>query len=228
MSSPQIPVLAIRPEPGLSATLAIGRQLGLDMHGYALARVAEVEWELPSLQRFDALLIGSANAIRLGGENLEKIKHLPVYAVGEATAHEAEAAGFDVKMRGTGGLQKVLDQVQAPTRFMRLTGNEFVELRQPQGVEIERFQVYKTTPRSFLDHRAQLLRQEPIVLLHSAAMARQFASECNRLGFDRKAISLATMGERIAEAAGEGWAAIHTAPSPNDRDLLEMVAKLCV
>ena len=228
MADSQTAILAIRPEPGLSATLAAGRKMGLAMHGFALARVTKVEWELPSLQRFDGLLIGSANAIRLGGANLKKLKHLPVYAVGEATAREAEAAGFEVALRGTGGLQKVLDQLPGPSRLMRLVGSEFVDLTPPQDVEIERFQVYSITSRSFLDHHSELLDKDLIVLLHSGAIARQFASECNRLELDRKAISLAAMGERIVEPAGEGWAAIHISPAPNDRDLLEMVAKLCL
>ena len=126
--SKSTPILAIRPEPGLSSTLALGRQMGLDMHGFALSRVVPVEWDMPSLARFDALLIGSANAMRLGGEKLAQLTHLPVHCVGEATAHEAKAAGFDVRHVGKGGLQSVVDAVEAPLHYLRLVGNEYVDL----------------------------------------------------------------------------------------------------
>ena len=236
MISSGTPVLAIRPEPGLSSTLAAGRQLGLTMHGFALSRVSPVEWELPSLARFDALLIGSGNAMRLGGENLEKLTKLPVHAVGEATAKEARAAGFTVERLGKGGLQTVLDAVEAPLHYLRLVGNEYVDLNWPEGVTFEPVQVYEVTSRSFLDKPAGLLRDDVIVLLHSAAMPRQFIAECERLGVDRSRITLAAMGERIVEPARavgsegleNGWAAIHISEEPSDKALLAMVRELCV
>lgn len=231
MSGKPSPVLAIRPEPGLSSTLALGRRMGLDMHGFALSRVAPVEWELPSLARFDALLIGSANAMRLGGEKLEKLKGLPVHAVGEATAREARAAGFAVERLGEGGLQTVLDAVEPPVHYLRLVGNEYVELDWPEGVSFEPVQVYEVKPRNFLEKSAKLLEGNTTVLLHSAAMTRQFLAECQRLDLDRSRITLAAMGERIVEPAraeGQGvWAAIHTSPEPSDEALLAMVQALC-
>ena len=231
MSGKATPVLAIRPEPGLSSTIALGRRMGLDMHGFALSRVAPVEWELPSLARFDALLIGSANAMRLGGDKLAKLTKLPVHAVGEATAREARAAGFEIERLGKGGLQTVLDAVEPPVHYLRLVGNEYVDLDWPKGVSFEPIQVYEVKPRSFLEKPAQLLKNKAIVLLHSAAMTRQFLAECERLDLDRSRITLAAMGERIVEPAraeGQGgWAAIHTSREPSDEALLAMVEGLC-
>lgn len=231
MKAGGVPVLAIRPEPGLSSTLALGRELGLEMHGYALSRVAPVEWEMPSPGRFDALLVGSANAMRLGGANLAGLTGLPVHAVGEATAREARAAGFTVERLGKGGLQTVLDVVEPPVHYLRLVGNEYVDLDWPDGISFEPVQVYKVQPRPFPDETARLLRGDTIVLLHSAAMARQFISECRRLDVDRSRITLAAMGERIAAPARaeseRGWAAIHIAAEPSDEALLAMVQALC-
>ncbi|MEL6237765.1 MAG: uroporphyrinogen-III synthase [Pseudomonadota bacterium] len=222
------PVLAIRPEPGLSATLALGRQMGLTMHGFALSRVSAVEWELPSLTRFDALLIGSANAMRLGGEKLARLTHLPVHCVGEATAREARGAGFEVTLTGKGGLQSVIDAAHIPVHYLRLVGSEYVELDLPEGITFEPIQVYAVQPRSFLDKPARLLENPVTVLLHSAAMTRQFVAECDRLGVDRGRVTLAAMGARIAQPAGEGWRAIHIAAAPSDEALLAMVRDLCV
>ncbi|KWV90746.1 uroporphyrinogen-III synthase [Erythrobacter sp. YT30] len=222
------PVLAIRPEPGLTATLELGRSMGLNMHGFALSEVVAVDWEMPPLERFDALLLGSANAIRHSGENLNKLTHLPVHAVGQATAREAEEAGFTVARTGKGGLQTVLDAVPPPVHYLRLVGSEYVELSPPEGVSFEPLQVYDVQPREFSQNAAKWLAEEPIVLLHSGAMTRQFAKECNRLGVDRSRITLAAMGPRIAEPAGEGWRAIHVSDAPNDTALLEMVRAVCI
>jgi len=204
--------------------------MGLDMHGFALSRVVPVEWDMPSLARFDALLIGSANAMRLGGEKLAQLTHLPVHCVGEATAHEAKAAGFDVRHVGKGGLQSVVDAVDAPLHYLRLVGNEYVDLVLPDGVSFEAKQVYAVQPRRFLDRPAVLLERDVIVLLHSAAMTRQFVAECDRLNVDRNHITLAAMGPRIVEPALDEnhtqWRAIHTAKHPKDEALLAMVAML--
>ncbi|MEE4287981.1 MAG: uroporphyrinogen-III synthase [Erythrobacter sp.] len=201
--------------------------MGLTMHGFALSRVVATDWELPSLARFDALLIGSANAMRLGGDKLARLTHLPVHAVGEATAREARAAGFAVARTGKGGLQSVLDAVPPPIHYLRLVGSEYVDLAPPEGVSFEAIQVYAVRPRHFLDRPAQLLSQEPVVLLHSAAMARQFAAECDRLGANRARITLAAMGPRIAADCGAGWASVHTPEQPSDEALLALVAELC-
>ena len=65
------------------------------------------------------------------------------------------------------------------------------------------------------------------MLLHSAATAAHFAAEVGRLGLPRAAITLAALGPRIAAAAGEGWAAIHTAARPDEDTLLQLAFDLC-
>ncbi len=72
-----------------------------------------------------------------------------------------------------------------------------------------------------------LAEGEALVLLHSAATARHFANECDRLGLARGSITLAALGPRIAAAAGDGWAAIHIASRPDDAALLAMAQELC-
>ncbi|HSF12138.1 MAG TPA: uroporphyrinogen-III synthase, partial [Erythrobacter sp.] len=86
---------------------------------------------------------------------------------------------------------------------------------------------YRSVPRP-LDPQAALLAEGGVlVLLHSAATARQFAEECERLGLARSGITLAALGARIAAAAGDGWAAVHTAARPDEAALLELAFDLC-
>ena len=82
-------LLLLRPEPGLSASAERARSLGLDVITAPLFGVEPVVWQLPTPATYDALLLTSANAIRHGGDGLAQLKHLPVHAVGSATAEAA-------------------------------------------------------------------------------------------------------------------------------------------
>lgn len=219
-------VLVLRPEPGMTATLEAARTLGLDTTGHALSEIRPRGWLCPDPASFDALLIGSANAIRHGGAQLAQLSEKPVYAVGQATAEVAQQAGFRIAMRGTGGLQKVLDALSEPVRFLRLTGHERVPLDVPDGVTMIEAIAYGSVSLP-LDPADELLRSgDTIALLHSASTAAHFAAECDRLSLPRSTIALAGLGLRITDAAGEGWRAIHIPARPNDAELLAMVASL--
>lgn len=219
-------IIAIRPEPGLSATIAAGRELGLDITGIPLSSVEPIAWKMPELDEVDALLIGSANAIRHGGTQLSALTHLPAYAVGKTTAEALESAGFQVATVGEGGLQSLLDSMSAPVRFLRLAGEERIELTLPsEAAMIERV-VYRVATLPLSRDQLSEVAGKPLILLHSAASAEHFTREIDRLGLDRATISLAALGPRIAEAAGGGWSTIHIADRPNDPELLAMVKSI--
>ncbi len=220
-------LLALRPEPGLAATLEKARAAGLAITGCALSEVRAVGWDCPDPAAYDGLLIGSANAFLHGGASIARLSGLPVYAVGEATATAARTAGFEVAMTGSGGLQGVLDAIAPPCHLLRIAGDERVPLTPPAGVTFDEVVAYCSLPLP-LDRAAALLASgEALVLLHSAATARHFVAECERLGLARGGIALAALGPRIAAAAGEGWAAVHTATRPDESALLQLAFDLC-
>lgn len=220
-------VLALRPEPGLAATLEKARGLGLAITGHALSAIRAVDWACPDPAGIDGLLIGSANAMAHGGANLARLAGKPVYAVGEATAAAARAAGFTVALTGSGGLQGVLDAIPAPCHLLRIAGEEHVPLTPPPGVTFAEVIAYRSVMLP-LDPVAGLLASgAALVLLHSAATASHFAAECDRLGIARGGIALAALGPRIAAAAGAGWGAVHTAARPDEASLLQLVFDLC-
>lgn len=221
-------VLTVRPQPGLAATMTAGEAMGLNMIGYPLFEVQPRAWDCPDPATIDALLIGSANAIRHGGEGLEKLKDKPVHAVGEATADAAREAGFVVASCGAGGLQKVLDTIAAPARLLRIAGADHVPLDPPAGVSITKVIAYESVPMELPEPLRPLHDMGLTVVLHSAAAARQFARESRRLGLERSRIALALIGPRLVEPAGTGWRAIHVSPAPNDQALLEMVREMCI
>lgn len=221
-------IFVIRPEPGLSATLRAARMVGLDATGIALSEIRAVPWTPPAPDDVDAILLGSANALRHAGPQLARYTGMPAYVVGEATARAARDAGLAVEMIGEGGLQAVLDRLAGRTcRLLRLAGAEHVALVPPEGVRIMTRVVYENVALGLPEAAAARLGEGAVVLLHSAAAARHFAAECDRLGIARHRIVLAALGPRIADAAGAGWAEVRRADLPRDSALLALVRDMC-
>jgi len=221
-----IPLIVIRPQPGADATVAAARELGLGALACPLFAIEPVAWQPPDPAGVDALLIGSANAVRHAGPALARFGDKPAHVVGQATAAACRVAGLTVASVGVGGLQAVLDGVP-PSRLLRLAGREHVPLTPPPGVTLIQRVVYANEPLRIGDELAERLRTPGVVMLHSAEAARHFASECDRLGIDRGSIAIATIGARVSAVAGPGWADLATAPTPDDAALLAQAAHLC-
>lgn len=223
-----VPLIVIRPEPGCSATVAAGRTAGLDVHGHPLFAVAARSWQAPDPAQFDAVLAGSANVFRHGGPGLAGLRRLPVYAVGETTAAAARAAGFAVAATGAGGLQAVLDGVvPAGTRLLRLAGDERVPLILPPGLRMEERVVYASAAQAMPPALAERLRAPAIIAVHSAEAVRHLTAQCVQHGIRRAPLRIAALGQRIAQAAGDGWGEVAVAALPNDTALLVLARQMC-
>ena len=223
-----LPLVIVRPQPGCDATVAAARARGLETHGFPLFVVEPVAWDAPDPDGVDALLIGSANALRHAGPGLAAFEGKPAYAVGETTAEAARAAGLKVVATGGGGLQAVLDGVQPEhARLLRLAGEERLHLTPPAGITVAERTVYAARPRPMPPELAALLGGGAVGVLHSAAAARHLAEECDRLDVPRAGIRLAAIGPRVSAAAGSGWASADAAASPDDGALLALAGELC-
>lgn len=223
-----IPLIVIRPEPGNAATVAEAEQRGLTAIAAPLFAIEPRAWEPPDPATVDALLVGSANAIRHAGAALQVFANKPVYAVGASTAQTVREAGLKVTQTGQGGLQELLDTLTGQhLTLLRLAGEEHVPLAPPKGIELVTRIAYASVPQPLPERLIKPLETGAIALLHSAAAARHFASECDRLGLDRTPIALAALGPRIAEAASDGWRTLETAPEPTDAALLALAERMC-
>lgn len=221
-------LLVIRPEPGCTTTVASARALGLEAEGFPLFEMRPLAWEAPEITGFDALLIGSGNAIRHGSPAISAYRALPVHAVGETTAREAREAGFADVRSGVGGLQAMLDSLPPEhKRLLRLAGQERIPLTPPPGVTIEERVVYQSAPLPIPVTLARLLQRPCVVLLHSGEAARHFAAQCDAKGIARGGIAIAALGPRIAAAAGSGWALVQSADAPQDQALLALARVMC-
>jgi len=220
-------ILTIRPEPGSCATVAAGLGAGLEIEAFPLFEIRPLPWAAPAPAGVDGLLIGSANVMRHAGPALDAFAGKPVHAVGAATARAVEAAGLAVATVGPGHLQPLVDSLPAPQRLLRLTGAEHVPVTPPPGIEIDQRIVYESVPLPLPSTAAERLKSGALVLLHSAAAARHFAAECDRLGIDRSQVRLAALAPRIAQAAGGHWREIRCASGPSEAALLALARDMC-
>lgn len=225
-------VLILRPEPGASATLATAHERGLKARAFPLFTVRPLVWEAPAADTIDALLLGSANALRHGGPALAAYRGLPAYCVGKTTAEAARRAGLQVAATGHGGLQNLLGVLRPNhRRLLRLVGRERVDLRIPAGVTITPREVYASEALPMPDGLAQALADSgadgPLALLHSGEAAARFAALVDDAGLDRACIRLAAIGPRVAARAGTGWADLRSATRPDDAALLALAQEMC-
>lgn len=218
-------VLILRPQPGAGETAARAAGLGLDPVVSPLFTVRPLPWTPPASDSFDAIMLTSANAARHGGAGLAGLTRLPCYAVGEASAAAARAAGFaDVRVGPEDGVALLMMmESDGIARSLHLCGADHVTL-EPAEIRIGRIPVYTAEPVAALPAEAQAaLDRGAVALLHSPRAARLFASfVAERSGLDVAAISARTM-----RAAGDGWRRREIAARPRDQALLELAAKLC-
>jgi uroporphyrinogen-III synthase len=213
------PVLVLRPEPGASATVGRARALGLDVIAAPLFKVEPVEWRAPDASGFGGLLLTSANALRFGGKQLESLRGLPAYAVGEATAEAAREVGFDLAATGRSDVDRLLRSIDAGLRLLHICGadrREPVDARQ----SITPIAVYRAEPIPDPDLSAAA---GSIALIHSPRAGRRFAG----LVGNRSSIAIAAISDAATDAVGPGWKSINVASEPSDEALLALAARLC-
>jgi uroporphyrinogen-III synthase len=187
-----------------------------------LFEIQPVKWTAPDPAGFDGLLLTSANAVRHGSDSLERVKMLPVYAVGEATAEAARSAGLTVESVGTGNVDALLAQLPDDLRLLHPCG---FHRRPPVGPKQKittacAYRARPTTPGAAFRSLAG-----NVAAVHSAEAAKRLAELV--LPVERKSVRLAAISQQAAVAAGLGWATVGIAEEPSDDAVLALAARLC-
>jgi uroporphyrinogen-III synthase len=218
------PLVITRPEPGATSTAEAAGKLGLDPVKIPLFEVAPIEWITSDPGAVDALLFTSANAVRLGGADLDRLRSLPAHCVGEATADAARAAGFDVASIGASGVDALLESLPPGLRLLHLSGTDRRAPRS-RAEAVETIAVYEARP---LPMPAQLGEIEgSVVALYSPRASERFFTLATEAKLDRGTIAIAAISADAAAAAGDGWERVEAAPEPTDSALLSLAARLC-
>ena len=215
-------LFVLRPEPAAHRTVERARALGLDVTSVPLFELEAIQWSLPDPAQFDGILLTSANAVNMGGGQLERLRGLPVHAVGEATAVAAEVAGFGVASVGRRGVEDLLKSIEPSARLIHLCGEDRRPPEQPRQA-IRCVTVYRAR---VLDEPANLQSLHgQVAMIHSPRAGRRLAELVPEE--DRKSVRIAAISRAAADAAGSGWAAVQVANAPNDSALLALARGLC-
>jgi uroporphyrinogen-III synthase len=215
-------LFVFRPEPAARQTTRTAKDLGLDAVSIPLFELESIDWTVPDPRDFDAMLLTSANTVRMAGEGLASFRALPVHAVGEGTAVAARVAGLGVASVGNAGVDELLAEVPRDARLLHLCGED---KREPStaGRSITSVAVYRANEKPNVSGLQALEGQAAVV--HSPRAARRLA-ELISPG-TRSTIRLAAISKATAEAAGDGWQEVRTAPVPRDTELLALAVRLC-
>jgi uroporphyrinogen-III synthase len=221
-------VLILRPEPGASRTAAAAAAFGLDAVTAPLFEVQAVEWRPPPVWAYDAVVLTSGNAVRLGGD-LGEMLDAVCYAVGDSTARAATESGFaDVRAGPSDGA--ALTQLMAAegvAEALHLCGRDHAALYHP-SIRIERRVVYAANPVARLPDQAfRALEEGSLALLHSPRAAARLAQLVEAADLAKEKISIAAISGPAASSAGSGWKSRSVAAEPRDHALLELAAELC-
>lgn len=217
-------VIVLRPEPGASETVDRVIARGLDAASIPLFVVEAIDWLAPEPAGFDAILLTSANAVRLAGEPLKSFRGLPVHAVGTATADAARDAGFDIASSGDAGVKRLLGSLEAELKLLHLCGEDRADAtvvrQQVTVVPVYRSRVIEPAPEVSSAIGA-------LALIHSARAGKRFAELAERQQVDRGQVAVAAISAAAADAVGEGWKSLNHADQPTDQALLALADRLC-
>lgn len=209
-------VVILRPEPGASATLARAEAMGIKAVAIPLFEVASVDWVAPDPADYDALLLTSANAVRLGGLQMAGLWSLPAYCVGAATAAAAQQAGLSVAATGQGNAADLAENLPGAMRFLHLTGRNHRGI--PGATEIAVYDSVAIDPPPPLDALGG-----GVAMVHSPRAGARLAE----LVSERSDIAIAAISPAAAEACGTGWRMVEAIDAPVDGALLELAGALC-
>lgn len=218
-------IAILRPEPGNTATAMRVRDAGLTPIALPLFAVAPLAWTAPDPSQFDALLLTSANAMRLGGEALHRLTTLPVLAVGAATAAAARDMGFVVAATGDEDVATLLAGNHRFQRLLWLAGRERTAI--DHSAIVETIPVYASDALRLTPDKAAELH-DSVVLLHSTRAAIALASEVEHHRIPRASLRIAAISAKVAAAAGEGWDRVAIADRPDDSALIATARTLAM
>lgn len=219
-------VLILRPEPAAGKTADKASAMGLDALVHPLFAPQVVDWAPPAPEAYDALLLTSANGVRLAGSVLHRYRALPAYAVGAKTAQALTEAGFADVVAGTMDGSAIAAQIAADghRRVLHLAGTTVAPI-EAGPLHIDRIVVYGMA--SLPPDPALLDMAVPgsILLVHSPRAGERLAAQTpdsRRATLHVIAISTAALA-----ACGAGWASAQAAALPQDDEMLALARRLC-
>ena len=214
-------VWVTRAQPGAASTAGRLTERGLDPVVLPLIEIRALAPALPDLAAFDGLIFTSLNGVAAFtdlGPPAEAFA-LPVFAVGDATARSARAAGFAMVRSADGDVEALAEMIRQTAPGARLLHPAAL---QPAGdlsgavegvAEIHVLPVYEAVATS-----AAPPADFDIVLIHSPRAARELAARLpSGDASGRTAVAISAAAAQPLKVPG--FAAIHVAETPDETGL---------
>jgi len=236
-------ILVTRPAEDAEPLAARLRDQGYDASIEPMLDIVWLDGPEPDLKDVQALLFTSANGVR-GYSRRTGRRHLPVYAVGDATARAARTAGFADVESASGDVYALADLVRARTTsdagvLLHVAGTklagDLAGMLTNAGFSVRRATLYDAVPSTRLsENTSTALRTGTLdaVLFFSPRTARSFVRLVNEAGLiDRcRTVDALCLSPAVAEAArtygDQGvtpWQSVRVAPRPEQDSLLGLL-----
>lgn len=205
-------MLVTRPEPDAQSTLA--RLGALDIPALAAPLMVRetLDVSLPPADGFMAMVLTSANAVRAMADRgvIGDYRHLPVFAVGDRTAFEAEAAGFSHVSSAAGAFQDLVNAIaisglKGPLFYpaARHQSADLAGALAPLGIMVATAKIYEMIPIEALPREVALALGDGrigAVLVYSRRTAEIFAGLTGALSREqRQRLGMLCLAEAVAE-----------------------------
>jgi uroporphyrinogen-III synthase len=230
-------MLVTRPEPDAQASIDRLGALGIEAVAAPLLRRTTLDFHLPATSGFAALAVTSTNALRALEDRsvVADLHHLPVYAVGDRTAHEARELGFVEVFSAGGTLERLatmlaLAGIKGPVLYpagKHLSG-DLAHALAPHGIMVVKATVYDMIAESdFPDGTMAALESGDLaaVLLYSRRTAEIF---CQIVGeklaeANKRDLVLLCLSENVAQPLVEKhFTRVHLADRPDEEAMMSL------
>lgn len=230
-------VLVTRPEPDASRQAA---KLVARGHEAVIAPLLAIETfhdAVLELGGAQALIVTSRNALRAlaGRPELDEMRKLPLFAVGEATAKAAAELAFGGIRIGPGNAKDLAEQVAqsrdpAAGALVHLAGEELAfdlaAMLTAKGFAVCQPVLYRAVPvRELPAETLALLKAGALdgVILMSPRTARVFVALIQQVGTELREFRCYCLSPAIADAARPLRAVLRVAPAPREEDILALI-----
>lgn len=211
------------------------RALGHDPISAPMLDVRFIDGPAITAAGFDGVLATSANGVRALARRSDD-RTVPVFAVGDATAREAKASGFEQVESAAGDVDDlarlVLRTVGRPARFLHVAGSavagDLAGVLGKAGHDVERVVLYEAVMHDHVPGSARSALATAAadgVLMFSPRTARAFSAAV-RADLDETVVSgctLFALSDAVAEAAVLPWRCIVVAKTPDTDALIEAI-----
>lgn len=223
-------VLITRPKAAAEAFAERLQKDGMTVYVAPLMEYVPLPADLSPAAECDALVFSSVQAVTMFAQRSD-LRHLPVFAVGEVTAHAASMAGFAQIHTSPGDSMSLAGLIRARQKQLDLhklfhpagedTASDLGRMLSGDGLSVKRVTLYKA---EFIETIAPDIEQALIegkistVTLFSARTAENFVrimKQPNMKGVSAR-LEAVCLSQRIAkELRTIKWRAIHVAATPN-------------